>query len=178
MKTIQDSTHEIKDTLGTYKKALVTESYTYFVNFEESDENGAVKMYRTDTGELFSNNYFAYIGLMEDLETSSYIYISEEMKLNFNMVIEEDYEEITDSIELIDFEDGFEYTVYVNEDNNVFFAKAGEVVHRYKLTKSLEDIRKENREDVLKYRFCPITDEMEVQLDDIFMHKKFTQLIK
>ena len=51
-------------------------------------------------------------------------------------------------------------------------------MHRYKLTKSIKDIREEDREDVLKYRYANLTEGMEVQLDDVFMHGGFVKLIK
>ena len=54
----------IKTNLGTYYRALETKGFIYFVNFEESDENAAVKMFNRKR-ELVSDNYFAYESFME-----------------------------------------------------------------------------------------------------------------
>ena len=54
----------IKTNLGTYYRALETKEFIYFVNFEESDENAAVKMFNRKR-ELVSDNYFAYESFME-----------------------------------------------------------------------------------------------------------------
>lgn len=48
----------IRTILGNYHRALETANFIYFVNFEESDENGAVKMYDRKMN-LVSDNYFA-----------------------------------------------------------------------------------------------------------------------
>ena len=53
----------IKTNLGTYYRALETKEFIYFVNFEESDENAAVKMFNRKR-ELVSDNYFAYESFM------------------------------------------------------------------------------------------------------------------
>lgn len=178
MKAITKETQTITTGLGDYHKALVTETHTYFVNFEESDENGAVKMYQNSDGQLVSDNYFAFVGINEALESEVYVHISPTLELGFNASVRNDYEEITNDVELVDFDDDFTYTIYTDVDEKLFFALAGEVMHRYKMTKSLEDIRKENREEVLKYRYADLTEGMEVQLDDVFMHGGFVELIK
>lgn len=67
--------------LGTYHRALETTKHIYYVNFLEGDENGCCIMYNRKM-ELVSNNYFAYVGLMEDLTKGTYSWISPKMKEN------------------------------------------------------------------------------------------------
>lgn len=178
MKKIDNNTTQIVTDLGTYVKALVTLDHVYFVNFEESDENGAVMMYRNNEWTLVSNNYFAFVGIMQALESEPYVHIHPMLKMGFLEMLENDYEEITNDVELSDFDDGFTYTIYTDADEKYFFAKSGETVHRYKLTKSIKDIRREDRAEVLKYRYANLSEGMEVQLDDVFMHGEFVELIK
>jgi len=88
------------NSLGTYHRAMETEMFVYFVNFEESDENGQVKMYRkvqretTPTGvimglELVSDNYFAFVGLEEDIKDGSETWTSPQMKKELKLRTEE-----------------------------------------------------------------------------------------
>jgi len=56
----------IKTSLGTYIRALDTNEFIYFVNFEECDENASVKMFDRKRN-LISDNYFAYEAFMEAL---------------------------------------------------------------------------------------------------------------
>jgi hypothetical protein len=66
---------------GTYHRALETSQHIYYVNHEEGDENGCCVMYNRKM-ELVSDNYFAYVGLMEDLTNGTYSWISPKMKEN------------------------------------------------------------------------------------------------
>jgi hypothetical protein len=71
--------------LGIYHKAMETDSFVYFVNFLESDENGQVKMYRKGSYvgcplELVSDNYFALVGLERDIEEDNQTWLSAKMK--------------------------------------------------------------------------------------------------
>ena len=68
--------NEINYLSHKYVKGLVTPDHTFYVDFEEGDENGNTLMYRND-GTLVSNNYFANEGLMEELmdEDQKYIFI-------------------------------------------------------------------------------------------------------
>lgn len=52
---------------GTYRKALETIDFIYFVDWKEGDENAAVWMFRKDDLSLASNNYFAFNSFIEDL---------------------------------------------------------------------------------------------------------------
>jgi len=64
-----------------FKKALVTDQFTYFVNWEETDENGACFMFRgaIQDFELVANNYFAYQGFLESLATEERLFMSKEL---------------------------------------------------------------------------------------------------
>lgn len=68
--------NEIITELGTYKLALVTSEFVFYVNEYESDENGCVMMYNKDN-KLISDNYFAfdeYIDTMEQIITNNLKY--------------------------------------------------------------------------------------------------------
>ena len=72
----------IKTALGTYVRALDTNEFIFFVNFDESDENASVKMFNRKR-ELISDNYFAYEAFMEALRPknkSKVISMSEKLK--------------------------------------------------------------------------------------------------
>jgi hypothetical protein len=71
----------IKTSLGTYHRALETSQHIYYVNFLEGDENGCCIMYDRKM-TLVSDNYFAYVGLTEDLTNGTYSWISPKMKEN------------------------------------------------------------------------------------------------
>ena len=89
------------NSLGTYYRAMETENFVYFVNFEESDENGQVKMYRKSAYktlpnkvlyrlELVSDNYFAHVGLMEDLKDCAETWMSPRMKKERALYVKEE----------------------------------------------------------------------------------------
>jgi hypothetical protein len=63
-------TKKITTHLGDFNLALITKDFVYFVNMEESDENGNTMMYNKN-GELLSDNYFASNELHETLEKES-----------------------------------------------------------------------------------------------------------
>ncbi len=62
-----DKTKKITTHLGDFNLALISKEFVYFVNMEESDENGSTFMYNKN-GELLSDNYFASGELYETLE--------------------------------------------------------------------------------------------------------------
>lgn len=70
--------------LGIYYRAMETEIFVFFVNFDESDESGAVKMYRKSPHEnelhLVSDNYFASVGLEEAFRDSEVTWMSPRMQ--------------------------------------------------------------------------------------------------
>jgi hypothetical protein len=74
----------IKTVLGDYHRALETLHHIYFVNFDESDENGSVKMFNRNR-EIVSDNYFAYQAFMEDIENKQYTWMSEKLKESLEM---------------------------------------------------------------------------------------------
>lgn len=68
--------NEIITELGTYKLALVTSEFVFYVNEYESDENACVMMYNKDN-KLISDNYFAfdeYIDTMEQIISNNLKY--------------------------------------------------------------------------------------------------------
>lgn len=72
---------------GKYWKVLVTKDFVFYVNYQESDENGAVLMYKRDM-TLVSDNYFASVGLNEALDEGKWEYISPTMKYNYKQMKE------------------------------------------------------------------------------------------
>lgn len=67
--------------MKSYKLALVTNGYKYYVNTLEDDENKAVIMKDKDN-KTISNNYFAYADFIEQMEniiekSATYQYIDE-----------------------------------------------------------------------------------------------------
>jgi len=79
------------NSIGVYKRAMETETFVYFVNFEESDENGQVKMYRKNKQqlELVSDNYFALVGIEQDIKDGNETWISPQMKKELKLRNEE-----------------------------------------------------------------------------------------
>lgn len=52
-----------------FKLALVTKDFIFYIDEEESDDNGNTIMYRNDKEMiLVSDNYFASIGLCDELK--------------------------------------------------------------------------------------------------------------
>lgn len=64
-----------------FKKALVTDKFTYFVNWEEGDPNGAYFMFRGNVQDydLASNNYFASQAFFESLANEDRLFMSKEL---------------------------------------------------------------------------------------------------
>jgi hypothetical protein len=78
--------------LGVFYRAMETSFFVFFVNFLEGDESGQVKMYRKerDKLELISDNYFASVGLHEELQEGNETWMSSRMKRERKLQIEED----------------------------------------------------------------------------------------
>jgi hypothetical protein len=79
----------IKRCNGLFSKALITDEFVFYCNYHEGDDNANVEMYRRSTGanlELISNNYFANVGLLEELEKENWGYISPTMKTNYKLM--------------------------------------------------------------------------------------------
>jgi hypothetical protein len=92
-KTIPYNQKTCTNCLGTYYRALETEVYVFFVNFEESDENGQVKMYRKNKLqqqlELVSDNYFASVGIHGEFQEGNETWMSPRMKKERQLQIDE-----------------------------------------------------------------------------------------
>jgi len=91
-KTLPIQQKTITNSIGIYYRALETDTFVYFVNFLEGDENGCAFMYRKegDSLSLVSDNYFAYVGMVDDLEHEHYTWISPRMKKNWELYKEEE----------------------------------------------------------------------------------------
>ena len=76
---------------GSFYRAVETEDFIYFANYQEGDENANCLMYRKDGMELVSDNYFASADLFElMLERSEEItYISPTAKYGLKCIQEE-----------------------------------------------------------------------------------------
>lgn len=75
-KQLDSFPNEIEYWNGVYTKALITPDFTFYANFDEGDENANTLMYRND-GSLVSDNYFANVGMNDELmdEDQNYIFI-------------------------------------------------------------------------------------------------------
>ena len=82
---------EIKTELGTFYRALETEDFVYFVNYQEGDENDNTIVYRKEPWELVSDDLHASNDLVELVLEEKYTWISAELKKGFSMP-EEDFE--------------------------------------------------------------------------------------
>lgn len=71
----------IMTSLGVYHRALETASHIYFVNHRESNEGGCCKMYDRKMN-LVCDDYFAFVGLAEELTNGTYNWISKELLNN------------------------------------------------------------------------------------------------
>lgn len=81
----------ITNILGRYPRVMETDTFVFFVNFNEGDENGSTFMYRkqSDHLELVSDNYFASVGLMEEFREGNEIWMSPSMKKERSLYIKE-----------------------------------------------------------------------------------------
>lgn len=76
---------------GRYPRVMETDTFVFFVKFDEGDENGNTFMYRKEKDhlELVSDNYFASIGLQDELREGSETWMSPAMKKERKLYIEE-----------------------------------------------------------------------------------------
>jgi hypothetical protein len=76
---------------GRYPRAMETEDFVFFVNFQEGDENASVFMYRKEKDflELVASNYFAFVGIMQEFQDGNEIWMSPAMKKERKIQIEE-----------------------------------------------------------------------------------------
>jgi hypothetical protein len=89
---IPNTQKTITRSIGKYFRAMETELFVFFVNFEESDENGQVIMYRKEQDhlELVSGNYFAFVGIMEEFQEGNETWMSPRMKKERALYIQEE----------------------------------------------------------------------------------------
>ena len=85
--------------LGRYNRALETEDFIFYVNYQEGDENACCHMYRKDK-TLVSNNYFAYNYMFEVLTENKFTRISPNMKLNLKLHLEADAKNNAENLEV------------------------------------------------------------------------------
>lgn len=78
---------------GRYQRAMETDSFVFFVKFDEGDDNANTFMYRKNEKEnkleLVSDNYFASVGIMQELQEGNETWMSPAMKKERKLQIEE-----------------------------------------------------------------------------------------
>lgn len=74
----------IKTAMGTYHRALETPTHIYYVNYQEGDESACTKMYDRKM-QLVSDNYFAHVGLTDDLINGTYNWLGKVLKENLEI---------------------------------------------------------------------------------------------
>jgi len=96
---------------GEFHRELETTDFVYFVNREESDDNGAVMMFlkKGKELELRSNNYFATQSFMESIANEEITWMSD----YFKGMIETTPEFIDD---IIQFHNDFDYIETIVEN--------------------------------------------------------------
>lgn len=77
---------------GRYPRVMETDTFVFFVKFDEGDDNGNTFMYRKNVKEnvleLVSDNYFASVGIMEEFQEGNEIWMSPAMKKERKLQIE------------------------------------------------------------------------------------------
>ena len=127
-----------KTSIGTYKKVLVTTHHTYYVNEKECDENGNTFMFRNDDGMLVSSNHFASSNFSDSIMGSEIEFMSKNCYKNLKLMLENDYELISDCANLSDDplnRDEESFNVYLCHDEMNFIAIGHEddYIIRYKV---------------------------------------------
>lgn len=84
-KRISAKQNTIKNSLGTYHRAVETADFIFFVNYREGDENHAVKMYSKSNLVLVSDNYHCYNDMFVVLLNKRFTYLSSTMRINFKL---------------------------------------------------------------------------------------------
>lgn len=78
---------------GRYPRAMETDTFVFFVNFNEGDDNGSTFMYRKNQDEnkleLVSDNYFASVGIQDEFREGNETWMSPAMKKERRLQIEE-----------------------------------------------------------------------------------------
>ena len=81
-KKVLPTTQMICNGNGRYHRGVETEDFIYFCNYQESDDNASIKMYRKSNLQLVSDNYFASNDLFEVILEKKYTYLSKSMQYN------------------------------------------------------------------------------------------------
>ena len=76
--TIVENEFDDEDGGDIFTKAVITENFVYYVNFEEGDDNGNTKMFDKNM-KLVSDNYFATNDLYEVAMEGTYLWAHENM---------------------------------------------------------------------------------------------------
>jgi len=89
---------------GRYPRVMETDTFVFFANFSEGDDNGNTIMYRKNEEEnileLVSDNYFANVGLMEEFKEGNETWMSPSMKKERKLQIEQFFPLVKEYIEL------------------------------------------------------------------------------
>lgn len=75
----------ITDWNGIFNRAMETEDFIYFANFQEFDDNGNVKMFRKEDLSCASNNYFGNQSLFEDYASGEATWVSTKLQQQFDI---------------------------------------------------------------------------------------------
>lgn len=90
-KFINRNARRIMNWNGIYQRSLETKDFIFFANFQESDPNGSVMMYRKKDMSLASDNYFGWNYLFELMieRTEEFTYLSKRAKYEIKLQLEE-----------------------------------------------------------------------------------------
>ena len=114
-----------------FYKAMITNDFVFYADYQEGDDNGNVVMFDKENGELISDNYFANQECFELMRKFDFISMSRTCKYNFKCWLEE---------ELLP---NFEAWI---EDGNVIHMKGG-----YATQDAQYRNRLKTKKDLLKY---------------------------
>lgn len=72
-----------------FEKAMLTKEFVYYMDYSEGGDNGSVRMYRRDTGELVSDNYRANQDMYENIMHYRYEWLCETLRYAGRCIVEE-----------------------------------------------------------------------------------------
>lgn len=73
----------------TFEIAMLTKEFVYYMDYSEGDDNGSVRMYRRNTGELISDNYRANQDMYENILYYRYEWLCETLRYTRKCIVEE-----------------------------------------------------------------------------------------
>ena len=73
-----------------FYKAMETNDFVFYADYQEGDDNGNVVMFDRETGELISDNYFANQECFERMRKFDFTYMSRTCQYNFKCWLEEE----------------------------------------------------------------------------------------